>query len=86
MAEQIPFEFSDEDSKNFRGIFQRTFREMLKKYPRIKGESIEEYVEMIKYETFMEVADKIIKMAQYRDNLNIQLKYEEWKYKDGRQD
>ena len=77
MGEQFSFVFSDEDAKNLHGIFQRTFREMLKKYKRIDGESIEDYVEMLKFETLMEVADKLVKVAKYRDNLNNQLKYEE---------
>lgn len=77
MAEQFCFEFSDEDSKNLRGIFQRTFRETKQKYKRVDGESVEDYIEFLKYETFMEVADKLVKIATYRDNLNIQLKYEE---------
>ena len=76
MSEQFSFVFSDEDAKNLHGIFQRTFREMLKKYKRVDGESVEDYVEMLKYETLVEVADKLVKIAKYRDNLNIQLKYE----------
>ena len=81
MSEQLSFYFSDEDAKNLHGIFQRTFKEMLKKYKRIEGESVEEYVEMLKFETLMEVADKLVKIAKYRDNLNIELKY--GKGKDG---
>ena len=75
MSEQFSFCFSDEDAKNLHGIFQRTFKEMLHKYKRVDGESLEEYVEMLKFETLMEVADKLVKIAKYRDNLNIELKY-----------
>ncbi|MBO7735258.1 MAG: hypothetical protein J6S67_22020 [Methanobrevibacter sp.] len=77
MPEQFSFVFSDEDAKNLHGIFQRTFKEMLKKYKRIDGESVEDYVELLKFETLMEVADKLVKIAKYRDNLNIELKFEE---------
>lgn len=75
MYEQLSFGFIEDEERNLHGIFQRTFVEIKSKYKRVDGESVEDFVDFLKKETLLEVAQKLINIANYRDNVNIELKY-----------
>lgn len=75
MYEQLSFLFIAEEDKKLHNIFQRTFIEVKSKFKRVDGETVEDYVDFLKKETLLEVAEKLKEIANYRDNLNIELKY-----------
>lgn len=75
MSEQFVFDFIKEEELNINNIFLRSFREVRKKYKRVEGESIDEYISFLKDETYLEVAHKLTEIATYRQKINIDLIY-----------
>lgn len=84
-AEQLSFCFLFKDEKNLKNIFSDTFLEVRRKIKKMPNESVEDYIQYLKDETLLEVAHKLVEMATYRDNINIELKYGRGIIKNGRE-
>lgn len=73
--EQMRLYFEGEEFKDIRGIVPRCYRKVRHKYTRIDGESVEDFNNTIIVETLLEISEELKRIALYRQNLNIELKY-----------
>ena len=73
--EQMRLYFEGEEFKDIRGIVPRCYRKVRRKYTRIDGESVEDFNNTIIVETLLEISEELKRIALYRQNLNIELKY-----------
>ena len=73
--EQMSLYFPDEEIHTVKGIVLRSYNKIRKKYKRIDGETVEDFKEFIVCETYLEIAEELKRIALYRQNLNIELKY-----------
>ena len=82
MAGQFDLSFLGEEYNELRGIVRRSFKKVLKKYPRLEGESMEDHRDFIKDETLLEIAEQLQDIATRRQRTEIDLKYgkqDDWK-------
>lgn len=75
MAEQFDLSFLGDEYNELKGIVRRSFKKVLKKYPRLDGESMEDHRDFIKDETLLEIADQLKEIATRRQRIEIELKY-----------
>lgn len=75
MAEQFDLSFLGDEYNELKGIVRRSFKKVLKKYPRLEGESMEDHRDFIKDETLLEIADQLKEIATRRQRIEIELKY-----------
>lgn len=73
--EQMNLYFEGEEFNDIKGIVPRCYRKVRKKYRRVDGESVEDFRNFIIVETYLEVAEELKRIALYRQNLNIDLKF-----------
>lgn len=73
--EQMRLYFEGEEFKDIRGIVPRCYRKVRRKYTRMDGESVEDFNNTIIVETLLEISEELKRIALYRQNLNIELKY-----------
>lgn len=73
--EQMNLYFEGEEFNDIKGIVPRCYRKVRKKYRRVEGESVEDFRNFIIVETLLEVSEELKRIALYRQNLNIELKF-----------
>ena len=73
--EQMSLYFEGEEFNDIQGIVPRCYRKVRKKYRRVDGESVEDFRNFIIVETYLEIAEELKRIALYRQNLNIDLKF-----------
>lgn len=73
--EQMRLYFEGEEFKDIRGIVPRCYKKVRRKYTRMDGESVEDFNNTIIVETLLEISEELKRIALYRQNLNIELKY-----------
>lgn len=73
--EQMSLYFEGEEFKNIKGIVPRCYRKVRSKYKRMDGETVEDFKNFIVCETYLEIAEELKRIALYRQNLNINLRY-----------
>lgn len=73
--EQMSLYFEGEEFKNIKGIVPRCYRKVRNKYKRMDGETVEDFKNFIVCETYLEIAEELKRIALYRQNLNINLRY-----------
>ena len=73
--EQMSLYFEGQEFEDIKGIVPRCYKKVRRKYSRVDGESVEDFKNFIVTETLLEVAEELKRIALYRQNLNIDLKY-----------
>lgn len=74
--EQMRLYFEGEEFKSIKDIVPRCYKKVRNKYKQVAGESIDDFRNFIVCETLLEVAEELKQIALYRQNLNINARFD----------